>query len=169
MKDKKKKKKLWKGKQTLGENLRRRLPELARDYFAAGRVALAPGTTWDEMHQFRLATKRFRYTLESFRDAYGPGLQSRIEKLRGVQTFLGDINDLVVTSSMIADQPDVVSALGTKAEAKTIKLREWWSDVFDAPDQERRWTMYLSRYACRPPRTRKPVQSPVREQVATIE
>ena len=118
-KSRKKKKKLWKGKQSLGENLRRRLPELARDYFAAGRVALAPGTTWDEMHQFRLATKRFRYTLESFRDAYGLGLNARIEKLRGVQTFLGDINDLVVTSAMIADQPEVVSALGTKAEVKT--------------------------------------------------
>ncbi|HYO82403.1 MAG TPA: CHAD domain-containing protein [Bryobacteraceae bacterium] len=147
-----KKPKLWKRKDSVRDNLQGKLRKLAAEYFAAGRVALAPGTSWDEMHQFRLATKRFRYTLETFRDAYGPGLGARIEKLRGVQTFLGDINDLVVTASMVADNGDVVKALNGKAEAKTVKLRQWWATVFDAQGEERRWCMYLTRYACRPPR-----------------
>lgn len=165
----KKKKQLWKGSRTVRDNLQKRLPQLAADYFAAGRLALAPGTTWDEMHEFRLTTKRFRYTLESFREAYGPGLNARIEKLRGVQTFLGDVNDLVVTAAMVAEQSDVVAALGEKAEAKTAKLREWWANVFDAAGEERRWTLYLSRYACRPPRVRKAVTTPPQEPAATIE
>ena len=165
----KKKKQLWKGNRTVRENLQKRLPRLTADYFAAGRVALAPGTTWDEMHQFRLTTKRFRYTLESFREAYGPGLNTRIEKLRGVQTFLGDINDLVVTAAMVSEQTDVVATLGKKAEGKTAKLRDWWANVFDAPGEERRWTLYLSRYACRPPRVRKVAVTSVEEPAATIE
>ena len=67
--------KLWKRKQTLRDNLQQRLPALAVDYFEAGRAGLAEGTAWSDMHQFRLATKRFRYTLEIFESAYGPGLQ----------------------------------------------------------------------------------------------
>ena len=62
-------KKLWKDSLTLRENLQRRMPKLARQYFDEGREALAPGTDWTEMHQFRLQTKRFRYTLEIFQGA----------------------------------------------------------------------------------------------------
>ena len=50
------------------------------------------------MHKFRLRTKRFRYTLEMFKDLYGPGMLKRIESLKQVQTYLGDINDCIVTS-----------------------------------------------------------------------
>lgn len=141
-------KKLWKPKKTLQQNLHRKLPAMAASYFEAGREAMAPETTWETMHQFRLATKRFRYTLETFREAYGPGLEARIEALRQIQTFLGDINDCIVTSAMVEDDK-VRSALSSKAEAKTRKLRSFWAKVFDAPGECDRWTGYLGRYACR--------------------
>ena len=149
------KKKLWKRSRTIGDNLRKRLPRMATDYFDAGRIALAPGKTWDEMHQFRLATKRFRYMLEIFRPAYGPALDARIESLREIQTLLGDINDCVVTSEMVsgdAGTEELRKKLADRAATKTEKLRKYWKTTFDAPGQRERWARYLLSYACRTPR-----------------
>ena len=151
----KKKKKSWKAKRSLQENLHRQLPTVATEYFHEGRIALAPGATWDVMHTFRLHTKRFRYTLELFREAYGPALDRRVELLKKLQTFLGDMNDCIVTSSMLVTVPGmeaVRESLSRKAELKADKLRAFWANVFDAPGQERLWAGYLGRYACRPPR-----------------
>lgn len=150
------KKKLWKRSLPIRDNLRRRLPAMALEYFDAGRVALAPGKTWDEMHQFRRATKRFRYMLEIFRPAYGPALDIRIARLRDIQTLLGDINDCVVTSALIganASSEDMQEKLNARAVAKKKKLQHYWTSRFDAPGERERWARYLLSYACRSPRT----------------
>ena len=155
------KKKLWKRSLTIRDNLRRRLPSMATEYFDAGRAALAPGKSWDEMHQFRLATKRFRYMLEIFRPAYGPALDVRIGLLKDIQTLLGDINDCVATASMVAGDAgteEVREKLAVRAEEKTKKLRKYWTVRFDAPGERERWARYLLSYACRTvraPRTRR--------------
>ena len=149
------KKNLWKRSLTIRDNLRKRLPRMAADYFDAGRAALAEGKTWDEMHQFRLATKRFRYMLEIFRPAYGPALDARIDSLREIQTLLGDINDCIVTSGMVATVPDTEelrSKLGQRADDRTKKLRKVWAGRFDASGERERWVRYLLSYACRAPR-----------------
>jgi CHAD domain-containing protein len=160
------KKKLWKSKASVRDNLQARLPGLAAKYFAAGRQGLAAGSPWEEMHGFRLETKRFRYTLEIFREAYGPGLRKRIEALKQVQTLLGDINDCIVTSSMLADVPGT-EALRTKLDERarrwTEKLRKFWISEFDAPGQEVRWVRYLARFACRTVPASAPEESPVTE------
>jgi CHAD domain-containing protein len=151
----------WKPKGTLRDNLKRRLPLLAEEYFTAGRTALAEDSTWEQMHRFRLLTKRFRYTLEIFQAAYGPGLATRIETLRSIQTQLGDINDCIVTSAMlesVAGSDRMREKLGGKAEKRTEKLRSFWMKRFDAPGQQEGWIRYLSTYACRRkplPRTRR--------------
>jgi CHAD domain-containing protein len=145
-------KKLWKNSKSLKENLQKRLPKLAADYFSAGRVAMAPGTSWHDMHQFRLATKRFRYTLETFRVAYGPGIALRIDALKQIQTYLGDINDYIVTSGMLESMPDTAelrAKLSEKADGKTRKLHSYWLREFDAVGQQDRWVRYLRCYPCR--------------------
>src|SRR3982751_2959422 len=117
--------KQWKGKQSVRTNLCARMPGLVDDYFSAGDVALAAGTAWEEMHRFRLLTKRFRYTLEIFRHAYGPGIEQRIELLKQVQTLLGEMNDCVVTSGMLAQlegTEPVRKHLDEKAEQKKGRL-----------------------------------------------
>ncbi|MBC8164988.1 MAG: CHAD domain-containing protein [Bryobacteraceae bacterium] len=153
----------WKPKRTLRENLRARLPELAKEYFAAGSLALTPGTSWDEMHQFRLSTKRFRYTLEIFRPAYGPGLAQRIESLKQVQGFLGNINDCIVTANILDTLPgtDPLKAkLAAKADRITKQLRLFWAEQFAALGKLPNWRAYLMRYACQPRRaTRKRIAS----------
>jgi CHAD domain-containing protein len=154
-------KRIWKESLNLSENLRKRLPKLAAAYFADGRHALSPGTEWNEMHEFRLRTKRFRYTLEMFRDAYGPALEGRIESLKTVQTYLGEINDAIVTAAAledVAETEEIRTELGRRADEKTAKVHEYWATRFDGPGEERRWLQYLANYACRPPvlhRTRR--------------
>jgi CHAD domain-containing protein len=143
----------WSDKLTLQQNLRKRMPQLVREYFDEGRDALAPGTRWKQIHKFRLRTKRFRYTLETFRDLYGPGLLKRIDSLKKLQTYLGDANDYVVTSKMLENTEDMAAIrekLKEKADGKMAKLREYWTSTFDAEGAERLWIRYLSIYACRP-------------------
>jgi CHAD domain-containing protein len=145
-------KKLWSDKRDLRDNLQSRLPKIAARYFEEGRRALKPGVSWDEMHRFRLQTKRFRYTLELFKPAYGPGLEKRIESLRKVQTYLGEINDAIVTAGMLSDMKDSEQAqkdLAARADSKTRKLRRFWSEEFAAEGAEEKWTKYLIQFAFR--------------------
>jgi len=147
----------WKGKKTVRENLLRKMPNLVDEYFSAGDTALAPGTSWEEIHRFRLLTKRFRYTLEIFRSAYGPGLDTRIESLRNLQTLLGDINDSIVSFGMLEGVPGMETVrahLREKADNKTVHLRTRWAEEFAPPAQRQRWRRYLTQYACRPGRVR---------------
>src|SRR5688572_16015704 len=101
-----KRKKLWRADLDVNANLRRRLPKMARKYFNRGHHALGSKRAWDEIHEFRLETKRFRYTLELFRSQYGPALDQRIEELKHIQKLLGDANDFMVTASLIESVPD---------------------------------------------------------------
>lgn len=160
-------KQLWKDSLDLRDNLRRRMPELTAEYFADGRQALAPGVAWEEMHAFRLRTKRYRYTLETFRDVYGPALDARIECLKKLQTHLGNINDLVVTSAMLSEADGMESireSLSKQMDKEAAKLREYWQEKFDPPEVERRWTTYLINYACRPPVIPRTRRLPPKEQ-----
>ena len=150
-------KKLWKESLKLQDNLRLQMPKLTVEYFAEGRRATSAGTTWEDMHAFRLSTKRFRYTLELFREAYGPALERRIDALKKIQDFLGDMNDAIVTSAIIEVEA-IRAQLHKQADTKATKLRKYWTETFDKAGDERRWTSYLVNYACRPatvPRTRR--------------
>ena len=129
---------------------------IAEKWFDAGEKALQPGVTWDEMHQFRLLTKRFRYSLEIFLPLYGPSLAKRIEQLRKLQNFLGDINDCITAQTLLGlDDVDgsVHQALADRAEKKTAELRQFWAETFSGPAPVESWTRYLAKYAGRTRRT----------------
>jgi CHAD domain-containing protein len=146
-------KKLWKNSLSLRENLQRRLPKMASQYFKQGREAMHAGASWDDLHEFRLASKRFRYTLELFRTLYGPGLERRLEELKQMQTFLGDINDCVITGAMLKNiegSDSMQTKLAARARTKTQKMRRYWAATFDAAGAEQSWIRYLSVYAARP-------------------
>lgn len=72
------------------------LTTMARDYFAAGRKALAHPTP-KRLHQLRLRTKHLRYTLELFQGIAPEALDRQLTELRAVQELLGAINDRAVT------------------------------------------------------------------------
>jgi len=140
----------WDGSKTAEENATRRLPQLARSYFRAGRALFAAEPTPESLHKFRLASKRFRYTLELFQPCYGPGLEERLMMLRNIQNLLGEINDCATTRKLVGqNQPAISKFLERRMALKKRALRNYWFQVFAAADQETRWTNYLARFVRR--------------------
>lgn len=134
-----------------GENVRLRLPAAVAEFFALGRKAVA-GESPAQLHAFRLASKRFRYTLELFRPLYGPGLEPRIEAVRKIQSMLGDRQDFAVLSARLHNTVAPSDALLEALRACDEKGREleryferYWKDEFDTDGAELRWERYLMR------------------------
>jgi CHAD domain-containing protein len=145
----------WEGLKTVAENARDKLPELARGFFEAGRALAATDPPLQALHRFRLLTKRFRYTLELFRPCYGPGLAGRIEALKTLQQYLGEISDCATTRELLAGRDDLSKSqrdrltrqLKVLAAARVARFRRLWRKDFAPPERERWWTDYLRRFA----------------------
>jgi len=117
-----------------------------KGFFQEGRKAMKRNRTWSQLHQFRIATKKFRYTLELFQPVYGPALDARLEALRKIQKLLGSINDAVNTRKLIADldHPGPLrKKLAEKAESKRDELRDRWQNEFDAPGELKKWKAFF--------------------------
>ncbi|MBN1484994.1 MAG: CHAD domain-containing protein [Chloroflexia bacterium] len=56
-----------------------------------------------QLHRLRIAAKRLRYALEFFQELLGPEAPLLIEKLKGLQDHLGNLQDAVVASSLLCD------------------------------------------------------------------
>lgn len=146
----------WDGLKSAGDSAAEVLPALARQFFEAGRAASAPESTPEQLHRFRLATKRLRYTLELFRPVYGAALETRLSRLREVQQFLGSVQDCVVTARRIRAAGTADAALETallrieeRSVSKRSEFAQFWTSTLDAPGQEAHWLSYLFRYAGR--------------------
>jgi CHAD domain-containing protein len=131
---------------------RRCLPEAAAGFFEAGRRAAQRVDSTERLHAFRLAAKRFRYTLEIFAPLYGPALRQRIEQVREIQTILGNRQDAAVTAERLRPLAVVDAEIaGTLARVETrgARLQErflrYWHQAFDAAGECERWQRYLSR------------------------
>jgi CHAD domain-containing protein len=143
----------WHGNLDVKENVRRRLPKLTRKYFTSGRSALETDRSWEEIHEFRLATKRFRYTLELFRSVYGPGMEQRLDELKHIQKLLGDANDCMITRAMLAAIPgtdDLQGKLEARGVSRLRNLRSWWRQHMAPTAVEERWMRYFQRFAGKP-------------------
>jgi len=145
----------WDSSKTVARNASEKLPDLAGDFFAAGAALAAAGQpALAALHRFRLLTKRFRYVLELFRPCYGPGLDTRIEMLQGLQQRLGEISDCGATEDLLrkrtdllrADRSRLVRHLNELATARVFKFQRHWQAEF-APGAVDRWTNYLARFA----------------------
>jgi len=144
---------VWDEQAEVWKNVRQHLPKLVADYFAQGRDLVNGDGGAPELHSFRLATKRLRYTLELFRPCYGSGLAVRLANLRELQQVLGEINDAGAADRVLRDvlgakspqSARMAKFLRDRAGVKTAEFRKRWTEVFDAPGQERWWTEYLAR------------------------
>ena len=90
----------WKLSHNAIENAGAKLPKLAEKYFRAGRRVADKKNTPEQLHRFRIQTKRFRYSLELFGPIYGPTLDRHIASLRGIQDALGKVSDMGITMSL---------------------------------------------------------------------
>lgn len=137
----------WDESVDLRANLRKRLPKLARKYLESGDDALLTEKEWEEVHDFRLATKRFRYTLEIFEGLYGPGMRQRLDDLRKIQKLLGEANDLIVTAGLLESIPETEALRAeftARAGRKLKRLRAWWRTTFESGPARKRWCRYLA-------------------------
>lgn len=147
---------MWRDDRSVRKNLQARLPGMASEFFAAGRKAMKPKRTWGEMHEFRLATKEFRYTLELFRPVFGVELETRLKAVRKIQQFLGDISDAVSVRKLLKDldgADPLREKLAQKAASRRKALILYWDGQFDASGELERWKSYLEADAARPKKT----------------
>ncbi len=139
---------VWDVKKSARKNASRKLPQLAGRYFKAGRELLNRRASLEVLHEFRLETKRFRYTLELFKPRYGPGLNKRLPSLRKIQDLLGEINDCVNTQNVLGRKQNILAEfLQRRVARKRRELQRYWQSTFDAAGRERWWRDYLERFA----------------------
>lgn len=129
---------------TATENARTLLPKMVRRYFESGREALHRKTPPEDLHVFRLETKRFRYSLELFRPLYGPSLERYLSKLRELQGALGKVSDYQAIQHVLGGDPKMKSEIDRALKGKIKGLRQTWR-AFDADGQLKRWRTYLGR------------------------
>ncbi len=113
----------------------RTMPELGRRFFRAGEAAVTH-SSGEKLHDFRILTKKFRYTLELFVPIYGPNAEEWTRDLRSVQSVLGDINDYRTVLSMATELgcgKKLKSALQRSERRKIRKFRDTWAERFSGP------------------------------------
>jgi CHAD domain-containing protein len=141
------------------EAARRALPPMAKEYFERGKDAAAPDRTVEELHAFRIAAKRLRYTVDLFAPVYGASLNGLRQQLRGVQTLLGGVSDCATVRRMVArlgESQAVEAALARRQRRKTAEFRQHWAGVFSSAATVRLWVDRLRHAANGAPPSRKP-------------
>jgi CHAD domain-containing protein len=137
------------------QNARLVLPKMARKYFEAGRKAIVGKRPPEELHGFRLKTKRFRYTLELFRPLYGPNLDRYLKALRELQSALGKVSDYQAIQRVLASDRELKKQIEHTLKGKVKDLRHSWR-VFDSDGHLKRWRTYLSGEHSKPRERSKP-------------
>ncbi len=139
----------WRGKLTVAENAATVLPKVAIEYFAAGEALFAGERKPKELHEFRLKTKHFRYTMELFEEHYGPRFMALMKRLKPVQDALGEINDAATALAWLKvdDSAEVKQFLAESITRKSARFEKYWKTVFDKPGERKRWVSVLGRVA----------------------
>jgi len=129
--------------QSIAANAREVLPKMARKYFQAGRDAVREKRSPNELHGFRLNTKRFRYTLELFRPVYGPQLDRYLKALRELQAALGKISDYQAIQRVVHGDRVLEAEIRRSLTKRVKNLRHEWR-AFDSEGELKRWRTYLA-------------------------
>jgi CHAD domain-containing protein len=129
--------------ESAASNARMVLPKMARKYFETGRKAIAGKRPPEELHAFRLKTKRFRYTMELFRPLYGPHLERYLKALRELQGALGQVSDYQAIRRVLSSDRELKSQIDRALKGKLKNLRQSWR-VFDSDGELKRWRTYLA-------------------------
>ena len=143
--------------QSAADNARLVLPKMARKYFEAGRKAIEGKRPPEELHGFRLETKRFRYTLELFRPLYGPTLDRYLKALRELQSALGKVSDYQAIQRVLSGDSELETQIEHALKGKVKDLRHSWR-AFDSDGELKRWRTYLAGDHSKP-RTKGPTRA----------
>jgi len=144
---------------TIAKTVQRILPRMAEQFFKRGNEAAKTKASPSELHQFRISSKKFRYTLELFTSLYGPAFNASLEKIRRGQRLLGDINDCETVIDMLSQYKSVdglKSWLKKRQRRKMEQFQRYWTETFAAVGELRKWNALLTRTAGSLRQTRKP-------------
>jgi CHAD domain-containing protein len=133
----------WKPTHSVIENANTVLPKLAEKYFKAGRKAADGKRSPKELHEFRIETKRFRYTLELVCPVYGTRLKKELEPLRGLQSVLGKLHDYHIMAQLLDDDPALQATLQRRTKKRLKEFHQKWA-AFDSKGQLNRWKTLLA-------------------------
>lgn len=132
----------WKPAHSSLENTTRVLPKMVAKYFKAGRLAADGKRSPDELHEFRIKTKKFRYTLELVLPVYGTALDNELEPVRELQSVLGKLHDYHIIAGMLDGAPALQAKLERRTKKKLKEFHEQWAN-FNAKGEEKRWKKLL--------------------------
>jgi len=109
------------------------LPRDARKFLACGARAARKGASAEELHLFRIAAKKFRYSLELFTAWYPIAAPAWIDRLKQVQQLLGSVNDCRSTRLLVSgfgSYPKLDRALKRRQDRKMAEFRSYWETQF---------------------------------------
>jgi len=135
------------------------LPRMAQEFFECGNEAVKTKASSRELHQFRIVSKKFRYTLELFTSVYGASLNSALERIRRVQGVLGEINDCDTVRRMLSQYKEadrMTSWLKKRQRRRIEEFQQHWTETFAAGGELQSWSALLSRPAGSIRQARKP-------------
>lgn len=124
-----------------------RLPIIALEYFAAGEALFSGEKNPEELHQFRLKTKHFRYTMELFESQYGARFGLLMKRLKPVQDALGEINDAATALAWMQqdDSPKAREYLTERIAKKSAGFEKYWKTIFNKAGERKRWQTVLAK------------------------
>ncbi|HLK21484.1 MAG TPA: CHAD domain-containing protein [Bryobacteraceae bacterium] len=127
---------------TIEQTSHRLLPRLAADFVERGNAAAEAKVSSEKLHSFRLAAKKFRYTLELFVPLYGAALTGWIDSIKAIQTLLGDINDCATVTQILTGykgSESIGNWLKKRERRKTDRFSRLWQQEFgDRTDVQNR-------------------------------
>ena len=133
----------WKPSRNAIENARRVLPKMLAKYLKQGRKAADGERSPEELHSFRIKTKRFRYTAELFRPVYGAALEHALGPVKEIQTVLGKLHDYHIIAQKLNDAHASQAKLDRLTKKKLKEFHEQWA-AFDSNDRLTQWEALLA-------------------------
>jgi CHAD domain-containing protein len=109
--------------------------QMASDFLQFGDMAAKQTTSASEVHRFRIACKKFRYTLEVVEPFYGSRLIPWIQRVKALQSVLGNVNDCETVLHMISEWgagKRLIAKLERRQNRELNKFRKIWAETLDA-------------------------------------
>ncbi|HTM48772.1 MAG TPA: CHAD domain-containing protein [Bryobacteraceae bacterium] len=132
------------------------LPDLAEQFFERGSRAADGGA--DEIHRFRVAAKKLRYTLELFLPLYGSGLDSWLDRVRNIQALAARIDHASALRRRLADDDGkTAAALDRQQDRQMAEFRREWTRNFADVTEASRRIAHLRTLAGKVTPVRKPM------------
>jgi CHAD domain-containing protein len=136
-----------------GRDAAARLPKMAKQFLAGGDDAAQKKASADDLHQYRIEAKKFRYALEIFQPAFGAAAKEWLARLKKVQSLLGNVHDYHMMRQMTADlgaDAELEAWLKKRQRKKTREFRQLWQEEFTGAAARRQWVVALRRPARKP-------------------